>query len=69
MEMSDVPRGRPALPEDQRRSSGFRVRLRHDEAELVRSVAADEGVSVAEYIRRAALEAAAKARGQAGSGL
>ncbi len=42
----------------ERRSAGYRVRFREDEAQLVQDAAEAQGVSVAAFMRDAALERA-----------
>ena len=44
-------RGRPPLPEGERREKSYFVRLRPDEYEQLKGKAAGEGFSVASYIR------------------
>ena len=66
--MPNVPQGRPPLAASERRSAGHRVRFRPDELELVQAAAEHQGSSVAEFMRRAALERARAVLGQAGRG-
>lgn len=53
---SNVPLGRPSLPARERRSAGFRVRFRKDEAEDVQKAAEVLEMSVAAFMREVVLK-------------
>ena len=55
-------RGRPALPENERRRNFLRVRLSDDELAKIQAAAASKGESVSDYARGVLTRSAARSR-------
>lgn len=51
--MKAARRGRPPLPADLRRTEAFKVRVRPKAAALVRAIADERGISLADALREA----------------